>query len=299
MDKWTEMQVFVEAVKRGGFSAAGRQLNLSPSAVSKLVSRLESRLEVRLFNRTTRTLNLTEGGQAFFKRCIEILEDVEDAETSITGFGHVPKGVLRINSTPGFVKHQLLPIMAEFQQLYPQLVVEFQLTGQSIDLIGEGVDLAIRLGVLKDTSLVARKLGESHRVVCASPLYLKAHGIPSTPVELLQHNCLRLSTSEIFNHWEFYSNEQEEAIEVNGHFVTDNVDALYEYALLGGGIVRLSGFMVGEDIKAGRLVPLLQDYSIKKQQIHAVFPHRKYLPAKVRVLIDFLLEKFTPNAPWD
>tara|TARA_R110001583_G_scaffold134394_2_gene286105 strand:- start:18871 stop:19752 length:882 start_codon:yes stop_codon:yes gene_type:complete len=293
------MQVFTEAVKRGGFSAAGRQLNLSPSAVSKLVSRLENRLGVRLFNRTTRTLNLTEGGQAFFKRCIEILEDVEDAETSITGFGHVPKGVLRINSTPGFVKHQLLPIMAEFQQLYPQLVVEFQLTGQSIDLIGEGVDLAIRLGILKNTSLVARKLGESHRVICASPLYLEAHGIPSTPIELLQHNCLRLSTSEVFNHWEFYSNKEEETIEVNGHFVTDNVDALYEYALLGGGIVRLSGFMVGEDIKAGRLVPMLQDYSIKKQQIHAVFPHRKYLPAKVRVLLDYLLQKFTPTTPWD
>ena len=299
MDKWTEMQVFVEAVKRDGFSAAGRELNLSPSAVSKLVSRLESRLGVRLFNRTTRTLNLTEGGQVFFKRCIEILEDVEDAETSITGFGQVPKGVLRINSTPGFVKHQLLPIMAEFQQLYPQLIVEFQLTGQSVDLIGEGVDLAIRLGVLKDTSLVARKLGESHRVVCASPLYIEAHGIPSIPIELLQHNCLRLSSNDVFNHWEFYSNAEEETIEVNGHFVTDNVDALYEYALLGGGIVRLSGFMVGEDIKAGRLVPLLQDYSIKKQQIHAVFPHRKYLPAKVRVLLDFLLDKFTPTTPWD
>jgi DNA-binding transcriptional LysR family regulator len=272
---------------------------LYPSAVSKLVSRLENRLGVRLFNRTTRTLHLTEGGQVFFKRCIEILEDVEDAETSITGFGHVPKGVLRINSTPGFVKHQLLPIMAEFQQLYPQLIVEFQLTGQSVDLIGEGVDLAIRLGVLKDTSLVARKLGESHRVVCASPRYIEAHGIPSIPIELLQHNCLRLSSNEVFNQWEFYSNEGEETIEVNGHFVTDNVDALYEYALLGGGIVRLSGFMVGKDIKAGRLVPILQNYSIKKQQIHAVFPHRKHLPAKVRVLLDFLLDKFTPATPWD
>lgn len=298
LDKWTEMQVFVEAVKRGGFSAAGRELNLSPSAVSKLVSRLEGRLGVRLFNRTTRMLNLTEGGDAFFKRCIDILEDVEDAEESLTSFGQVPKGILRINSTPGFVKHQLLPIMTEFQRLYPQLVVEFQLTGQSVDLIGEGVDLAIRLGVLKDTSLVARTLGESKRVICASPEYINTHGVPLTPKELLQHNCLRLSTNDVFNHWEFYSHE-EETIDVNGHFVTDNVDALYEYALLGGGIVRLSGFMVDEDIKAGRLVPVLQDYSIKKQQIHAVFPHRKYLPAKVRVLIDFLLEKFTPTTPWD
>lgn len=293
------MHVFVEAVKRGGFSAAGRQLNLSPSAISKLVSRLENRLGVRLFNRTTRTLHLTEGGQAFFKRCIEILEDVEDAETSIIGFGHVPKGILRINSTPGFFKHQLLPIMAEFQQLYPQLVLEFQLTGQSIDLIDEGVDLAIRLGVLKDTSLVARKLGESNRVVCASPQYIKTYGIPLKPQDLLHHNCLRLSTNDVFNRWEFYSDNEEEIIEVDGQFVTDNVEALYEYALLGGGIVRLSGFMVGENIISGSLVPILKDYSIKKQQIHAVFPHRKHLPAKVRVLLDFLLEKFSKNTPWD
>ena len=155
------------------------------------------------------------------------------------------------------------------------------------------------MGVLKDTSLVARKLGESQRIVCASPDYLKTHGIPLTPKDLLRYNCLRLSTSEDFNHWEFYSDEEQESIEVNGQFVTDNVDALYEYALLGGGIVRLSGFMVGEDIKAGRLVPILKNYSIKKQQIHAIFPHRKYLPAKVRVLLDFLLEKFTPTTPWD
>ncbi|PCI56547.1 MAG: LysR family transcriptional regulator [Gammaproteobacteria bacterium] len=299
MDKWTEMHVFVEVVKRGSFSAAGRQLNLSPSAVSKLVSRLEHRLSVRLFNRTTRTLNLTEGGHVFFKRCIEILEDVEDAEESLTGFGQVPKGVLRINSTSGFVKHQLLPIMTEFQCLYPQLIVEFQLTGQSVDLISENVDVAIRLGILKDTSLVARRLGESERVICASPQYIKTHGVPLKPIDLLDHNCLRLSTNEVFNRWEFHTNGEEETVEVNGLFVTDNVDALYEYALLGGGIVRLSGFMVGEDIKAGKLVPILQNYSIKKQQIHAVFPHRKYLPAKVRVLLDYLLSKFTPTTPWD
>lgn len=298
MDKWTEMQVFVEAVKRGGFSSAGRQLNLSPSAVSKLITRLESRLGVRLFNRTTRTLNLTEGGQVFFQRCVEILSDVEDAEVSLTGFGQVPKGTLRINSTPGFAKHQLLPLMSEFQGLYPQLVVEFQLTGQSVDLIGEGVDIAIRLGALKDTSLVARKLGESRRVVCASPAYLSANGKPLKPQALLDHNCLRLSTSEFFNQWEFSSEEGDEAIDVKGGFVTDNVDALYDFTLMGGGIARLSGFMVGDDIEAGRLVPLLERYSIEKQLIHAVYPHRKHLPAKVRVLVDFLVEKFIPSAPW-
>lgn len=293
------MQVFVESVNQGGFSAAGRQLSLSPSAVSKLITRLENRLGVRLFNRTTRLVNLTEAGQAFYKRCVEILEEVENAETSITGFGHVPKGILRINSTPGFFKHQLLPIMFEFQRLYPQLIVDFQLTGQPIDLINDGVDLAIRLGVLKDTSLVARKLGESNRIVCASPLYLKNNGIPSTPTALLKHNCLRLSTSDVFNQWKFSYDEKEEEIATKGNFITDNVDALYEYTLMGGGIARLSSFMIGEDIKAGRLVPILKNYTIEKQQIHAVFPHRKYLPAKVRVLLDYLINKFTPTVPWE
>lgn len=299
MEKWTEMQVFVEAVNRGGFSAAGRQLGLSPSAVSKLVTRLENRLAVRLFNRTTRTLSLTDAGRAYFERCVGILADIDDAEASLTDYGQMPKGIVRINSTPGFAKHQLLPLMTEFQARYPQLVMEFQLTGQSVDLIGEGVDLAIRLGELKDTSLVARKLGESQRIVCASPDYLERHGTPVQPLQLTGHNCLRLSTSDAFNRWEFSGELEEVSVDINGGFVTDNVDALHEYALLGGGIARLSAFMVGEDIRAGRLVPLLQDYAIKKQLINAVFPHRKYLPAKIRVLLDFLMEKFSPAVPWE
>ncbi|MBV1789093.1 LysR family transcriptional regulator [Marinobacterium sp. D7] len=298
MDKWTQMQVFVESVRRGSFSAAGRQLDLSPSAVSKLLTRLEARLGVRLLNRTTRTLHLTEAGQAYFERCIEILSEIEEAEDVLTGYGQIPTGTLRINSTPGFAKHQLLPLMPEFQARYPQVTLEFQLTGQSVDLIGEGVDLAIRLGELKDTSLVGRKLGESQRLVCASPQYLESRGQPNKPSDLLQHDCLRLSTSDVFNQWQFSSAAGAEIIEVTGHFVTDNVDALHEYALLGGGIARLSLFMVAQDIEAGRLVPLLNDYGIEKQLIHAVYPHRKHLPAKVRALLEFLAEKFSPAPPW-
>lgn len=298
MDKWTEMQVFVESVRRGSFSAAGRQLELSPSAISKLLSRLESRLGVRLINRTTRNLSLTEGGERYFKRCLEILADIEDAEDALTGFVREPAGTLRINSTPGFAKHQLLPLMAEFQARYPRLTLEFQLTGQAVDLVAEGVDLAIRLGELRDTSLVGRKLGESRRLVCASPRYLDARGRPARPSDLLQHDCLRLSTSELFNQWQFTGAAGTEQIDVRGRFVTDNVDALHEYARLGGGIARLSVFMVAADIEAERLVPLLTDYDIEKQLIHAVYPHRKHLPAKVRVLLDYLAEKFSPRPPW-
>lgn len=298
MDKLSEMQVFVAAVRSGSFSAAGRQLELSPSAVSKLISRLESRLGVRLLNRTTRTLSLTEGGQVYFDRCIEIIQDVESAEDALSGFGQVPKGILRINSSAGFARHQLIPRLSEFQAIYPEIDIELQLSGVSVDLIGERVDVAIRLGSLEDTSLVARKLGESQRVVCASPAYLETYGKPETPNELKQHQCLRLSTSDSFNHWHFRRHETSEVIEISHGFVTDNVEALHEYARMGGGIVRLSSFMVADDIEAGRLVPVLESYDIDKQQIHVLYTHRKYLPAKIRVFVDFLLDQFVPIAPW-
>jgi DNA-binding transcriptional LysR family regulator len=292
------MQVFVESVRRGSFSAAARQLGLSPSAISKLLSRLEARLGVRLINRTTRRLSLTEGGERYFARCQEILADIEDAEDALTGFVRAPTGTLRISSTPGFAKHQLLPLMVAFQARYPQLALEFQLTGQAVDLVAQGVDVAIRLGELRDTSLVGRRLGQSRRVVCASPGYLADRGHPLRPSDLLQHDCLRLSTSDAFNQWQFSGPEGIERIDVRGRFLTDNVDALHAYARMGGGIARLSVFMIADDIAAGRLVPLLTGYGIEAQLIHAVYPHRKHLPAKVRVLLDYLVDAFSPSPPW-
>lgn len=293
------MQVFVEAVRRGSFSAAGRHLDLSPSAVSKLLSGLEARLGVRLLNRTTRTLSLTEGGAIYFRRCVEIIGDIESAEAALTGLAQMPTGTLRVNATPGFAKHQLLPLMDDFHARHPELTLELQLTGQAIDLVTDRVDIAIRLGPLKDSSLVKRKLGESRRLVCAAPSYLKRHGKPSKPSDLHSHNCLRLSTSDTFNQWRFAGRHGSERIDVKGHFVTDNVDALHEYALLGGGIARLSTFMIGRDIERGSLVPVLTKYGIERQLIHAVYPHRKHLPAKVRVFLDFLAERFSPSPPWD
>lgn len=298
MDKITEMQVFATAARQGGFSAAARELNLSPSAVSKLVTRMEERLGVRLFNRTTRALHLTEGGQGFLARCVEILADIEEAEELLTGYGKALKGTLRVNSSSGFSQHQLIPLIPEFQRRYPELNLELHLTGKPVDLVAENVDLAIRLGALKDGSLVAKKLGESPRIICASPAYLACYGTPRTPAELLEHCCLRLSTSEHFNQWCLTTRHGPQVQEVKGRFVTDNVEALHRLALHGGGIARLSAFMVGEDIKAGRLVPLLEPYNREVQVIHAVYPHRRYLPAKVRVFVDYLLEAFTPNVPW-
>ncbi|TXG78062.1 MAG: LysR family transcriptional regulator [Rhodocyclaceae bacterium] len=299
MDKWTEIQIFVESVRRGSFSAAGRQLDLSPSAVSKAMSRLESRLGVRLLNRSTRKLSLTEAGSVFYSHSLAMLTAMESAEDSLAGFGSVPAGTLRISSTPGFANLQLLPLLPDFQLRYPRIKVDLRLTGEVVDLVREGIDVAIRLGALSDTSLVGRKLGESRRIVCASPDYLHRKGYPRNPKDLDIHNCLRLSTSESFNQWQFGSSRGIEVVDVRGNFVTDSVSALRDYALMGGGVVRLSAFMVRQDIAFGRLVPLLADYETTPQQIHAVYAHRKLVPAKLKVFLDFLVSRFSPAPPWD
>ncbi|GAA0795940.1 LysR family transcriptional regulator [Marinobacterium sediminicola] len=291
MDKLGEMQVFVAIVRSGGFSSAARELGLSPSAVSKQVTRLEKRLGVRLLHRTTRSVRTTEAGQQFYRRCVKIMADVEDAEDLISDLGQLPKGKLRINSTPGYARHQLMPLLIEFQQLYPGITIELDLTGQTVNLVREQVDLAFRLGELRDTSLVARRLCESPRIVCASPEYLHRYGMPLHPSELANHQCLRLNTSEAFNQWRFRGGDGEYRMDVKGGFITDNVEALHGYALLGGGIARLASFIVDQDLNEGRLVPLLQDYQTDRQQVHLVYAHRKHQPAKLKVFVEFVINR--------
>lgn len=294
MNRLSEMQAFAESVREGSFSAASRSLAMSPSAISKLVTRLEERLQVRLLNRTTRQISLTEAGQRFYVRCNEILHELEDAESEIVEYGELPQGLLRVNCSPGFAQHQVIPLLAGFHSEYPGLQVELTLTGKTIDLIAEGVDLAIRLGELEDSSLIASSLGRSDRIVCASPDYLEKFGTPKTPQELMQHNCLCLTSREEVNTWKFGAGDAQEVIHVSGNFKTDNVNALYDSALVGGGILRLSGFMLNKAIKAGKLVPLLTDYEPQPQWVNIVYPHRRFLPAKVRIFIEYLKENLDP-----
>lgn len=288
MNRLSEMQAFAESVREGSFSAASRSLAMSPSAISKLVTRLEERLQVRLLNRTTRQISLTEAGQRFYVRCNEILNELEDAESEIVEYGELPQGILRVNCSPGFAQHQVIPLLADFHSEYPGLQVELTLTGKTIDLIAEGVDLAIRLGELADSSLIASSLGRSDRTVCAAPAYLEKFGTPQTPQDLIQHNCLCLTSREEVNSWKFGFGDQQEVINVSGNFKTDNVNALYDYALAGGGILRLSGFMLNKAINTGQLVPLLSDYEAQPQWVNIVYPHRRFLPAKVRLFIEYL-----------
>lgn len=300
MDIATQMMIFARAVQAGGFSAAARALDLTPSAVSKQISRLEDRLGVRLLNRTTRHVSLTEEGRAFYERAARITADIEDAAESVSALqGHV-QGTLRVASTVAFAKHLMLPLIPEFLRRYPELRVMLEVTDRAVDLVDEGVDVAIRFTEqLTDPSLVARQLAINRRVICAAPSYIEAHGVPQTPDDLLKHNCLSLYTVSSFNDWDFDAPEGNRVLHVVGNFETNSADALYHAALAGLGIARLSTFLVGPDLKAGRLVRLLPKYVHEKASILAVYPHRRHLSPKVRAFVDFLVEKFTPVPPWE
>lgn len=292
MDKMTEMSIFVDVARSESFSSAARHLRLSPSSVSKIITRLEKRLGTRLFNRTTRTLHLTEAGDIFFNQCLEIIDKVELAENLIANETQVPKGVITINCSAGFAKYQLLKKIPAFLKLHPELELNIQINGEQVDLIKSDVDLAIRLGQLRDSNLIARKLGESQRVVCASPTYIKKYGAPDVPNDLKKHNCLSVSTNVSFNHWGFVVGRKKKIISIKGNLVTDNVDLLKDLALQGVGVIRLSRFMIGEEIKKGKLVPLLETYNSEIQQVHIVYPHRQQLPIKTKVFIEYLLDSF-------
>ena len=260
MDKTAQMTAFVRTVTEGSFSAAARSLGLTPSAVSKHVARLEERLGARLLSRSTRHLGLTEEGRAFHERCANILGEIEEAEQAVSDLHAAPRGTLRINATVAFVNHQVIPLIPEFRERYPEVRFDLVLTDHGLDLIEEGVDVAIRFGEPPEGSFIARKLADSRRVVCATPGYLARHGTPRVPGDLAEHNCLTLSTRPDFNVWEFGE---------------------------------------GADIRAGRLVPLLTEHLHETSSIYAVYPHRRHLSPKVRTFVDFLTGKFRPVPPWE
>lgn len=301
MDKPGEMTVFVRVVEAGGFSAAARQLGLTPSAVSKAIGRVEDRLGVRLFQRSTRHLNLTEEGQAFYERSARILEDIEEAEQAVARISGLASGVLRINAAVAFFTYQIVPLLPEFLERNPLMQVQLTITDRVVDLVEEGADLGIRMGARFESRLVSRLLAETRRMLVAAPAYLHRHGVPRSPADLASHNCLAWSGAQSrLNDWRFTGPDGVIGIRANGNTEVNNGETLYEMTRAGLGIARISEFRVGADIKAGRLVPLLADCHLSEPvPIHAVYPHRRHLAPKVRAFVDFLVEKFTPAPPWD
>ena len=298
MDAPGEMRVFVRSVELGGFSAAARDLELTPSALSKLVTRLEDRLGVRLMNRTTRKLALTAEGEAYFASAKRILADIDEAETEVTRFSDSPKGLLRVNVGVAFGMHQLAPALPRFLEKYPEIELDITVTDRMIDLVDEGADVAIRNGHLRDSSLVARRICDLHRVICASPLYLKKHGMPKTPQELLQHNCISISGAPQLRRWPFDTRNGIETVDVRGNVSANNAETLLQLAATGVGIIRLADVIVGDGIRAGWLTPLLESVHHREPlPLSAVYLPGKHKSPRVAAFVNFLVETFA-GAPW-
>ncbi|MCR6498985.1 LysR family transcriptional regulator [Shinella sp. CPCC 101442] len=289
-----EMEVFVLAAELKSFSAAGRKLRLSPSAVSKLVTRIEDRLGARLLVRTTRRLELTPEGEVYLGRARQILSDIAETERIVAeGAKLVPRGPLRVNASVGFGERHILPLVPAFLALYPEIELDLTLSDGVIDVIGERTDVAIRSGPLRDSSLKARKLLESRKVVIASPAYLERHGLPKHPAELQAHNCLRFNFRRAMDDWPFLLDDggTVEAYDISGNMLVSSGAILRQLCLDGLGIGRIGRFHVEPDIAAGTLVPVLETFNPGDiEVVHAVFAGHEHLAARIRAFIDFMVE---------
>jgi DNA-binding transcriptional LysR family regulator len=299
IDRAGEMAAFVRVVDAQGFAAAAPALGLTPSAVSKLVTRLESRLGVRLLQRTTRALHLTTEGEAFYEQARRIVGEIAALEAELTDRRGTPHGLLRVTTSLAFSTHLLAPVIGEFLERYPQVQLELVPTDRVVDLVEEGIDLAIRVGRLGDSSYMARKIGEDVRLVCAAPAYLARHGTPKRPDDLARHSCIFSRDRVHNNRWPFRIDGEIREIDVRGRTAISDGDGQLRLALQGLGIVRLTRLTVASAIRAGELVSLLKEFSAEEPvPIHVVYPHRRHLAPKVTAFVDFVREKFTPW-PWE
>lgn len=294
MDKLTSMNVFVRVAKAGSFAGAARDLGISRAMATKHIMSLESLLNTRLFNRTTRSLNLTEVGISYLDRCQQVLVDVNEMEAAITHLQTEARGLLKISAPPVIGTTNIAPAISKFLITNTQLKVEIILQGSHVDLIAEGVDIAIYLGKLEDTSLIARKLASSELVVCGSPEYFKSHGVPEEPEDLVNHSCLVNWAIPPRDRWKFKGVLGEREVKVSGRVQANAADPIQTAAKHGLGMVMLPKYIVGKDIENGSLQPVLEQFSISPLEIHAVYPHRKYMSAKVREFLEFLQE-WLPN----
>jgi len=286
------MAVFRRVVEAESFSAVARETNMSQSTVSKHIASLEERLDTKLLNRSTRSLKLTEAGKEYYHHCIRILNDFQEAEASV-GKGKIdPTGTLRISTSAAFGRTCILPYLSEFLSTYPDINIDLIFNDDYIDLVKEGIDLAIRIGPLEDSSLIARKIGSSPRLVVASPEYLVNHGRPKKPVDLIKHDCLFYTLQKSPDLWYFNSTQEgDESIRVNSRLKASSPDAICDATLEGLGISILGEWYVRKHIREGKLKVILPDYKPTTYDIHAVYPERRFVPQKVKRMIEFLTEK--------
>jgi DNA-binding transcriptional LysR family regulator len=300
MDSLTDIAVFVQVVDAGSFTAAAERLGLSKSVVSKYVTRLEDRLGARLLNRTTRRLSFTEVGRIFYERARQGLHEIEEAEAEVSRLQGAPRGTLRINCPMSFSILHIAPALPEFLSLYPDLAVDMSLDDRRVELVEEGFDLAIRIGVLPDSSLVARRLGPCRHVVCGAPGYFKRRGLPRTPEDLRDHNAITFKYQDSPLEWHFVSPGGDVLrVPVSGSLQINNSLGLREALLNEAGVTLTPTFVVGSDIKAGRLESVLSEYKVLELSIYAVYPQRRHLSPKVRAFLDFMDKRVSDPPYWE
>jgi DNA-binding transcriptional LysR family regulator len=297
MDRFQEMASFVAVVDAGSFTGAADASGLSKAAVSRHLNDLEQRLGVRLLHRTTRRLSLTAEGQAFYARCRELLASVEEAESEITSQSGSPSGLLRVNAPLTFGVLHLAPLWGQFADMYPRVALDVTLGDRVVDLVDEGYDLAIRITAMTNPMLVSRRLASTRMVLCASPTYVEKHGAPTHPGDLASHRAVSYTYWTSRDEWEFTGPSGPVSVHVNACIHTNNGDTCRLAALEHQGIILQPTFIVGEDLKRGTLIELMPQYRSIELGIHAVYPTRKFLPLKVRRLIDFLADAFR-DPPW-
>lgn len=288
MNNWEGIEEFIATIETGSFSAAGKRLNVSTSHVSRQVTALEKRLGVQLIKRTTRKMNLTESGQQYYRQCSELCNALKEANETLQGGLSKPKGLIRITAAGRFVEKKIVPLLADYMLMYPEVEVHVDFNSQYVDMIEDGYDLAIRYGYLKDSSLIARKLTGRTLSICGSPSYLAKHGAPKTPDDLKKHNCLVGNTQ----HWRLQFPDGVRDIRIDGTWKSNAGEALVEAAVKGIGLVYISEFYTKEYLDQGELVRVMDDFAVKDMGTWLVYPNREFLPTKVRLLVELLTNHF-------
>jgi len=301
LDRLTSLEVFAKVAAAGSFSAAGRAMRISQTMVTKHIAALEARLGVKLFHRSTRRLSITEAGRNYLEASARALAELEAADSAVAADRFEPRGLLRLNAPVSFGARQIGPLLAEFAERHPQVALELGLNDRLVDLAEEGWDLAIRIGSLADSSLIARRVAPCRTAVCAAPSYLAARGTPRTVAELSHHNCLGYTFSRVIgvDSWRF-GPRGDVIVQVSGNLRANNGDALRAAAIAGQGIIYHPTFIVADDIRAGTLKTIVLDHpTVEFGGIYAVYLPEHHPAAKVRAFIDFLVSHFLPEPPWD
>jgi len=298
MDKLSCMHAYVVVVEAKGFSSAARKTGLSKALLSKYVAQLENQLDVRLLMRTTRKVTPTTVGQAYYERCLPLLNELQELENAVQDTHHKPVGEIRISAPSSFAEIHLMAVVSAFCKQYPEVKINLIMTDRRVDIVEEGIDLALRIADMPDSSLVARRLAPIHVLACATPTYLQLHGEPDHPQALQQHRCIIDNNFSDSRRWGFDDKGSFISIEVPDTLQVNSARAVRELVLADNGIALCPAFTVHDDIRTGKLKVVLPSYGIKTFGLYAVYAHRRHLSSKVRLFIDALVEHFGPEPGW-